>query len=186
MSSKHGLRLAFLAIVLTPLTVTVAQGCPSGTVFSGGAKGGFCLVRGQGFTIASTCRVAQGACASGEYSHRSKNEPIRDYCCPGAPRAAAPAAPQPPRFDTSVGGPWEANIDRPGGDYRSFNLPSAHPSLCRDACQTDSRCRAWTYVNPGVQGPAPRCWLKASVPGAVRSQNTHSGVVDRGPGPVVR
>lgn len=57
---------------------------------------------------------------------------------------------------------FELNIDRPGHDYANFDLPSEHPSICRDACDRDTRCKAWTYVRPGIQGPRPRCWLKHS------------------------
>jgi hypothetical protein len=58
----------------------------------------------------------------------------------------------------------EWDIDRPGSYYANFDLAADNPALCRDRCQKDPRCRAWTYVKPGVQGPAPRCWLKNAVP----------------------
>ena len=54
----------------------------------------------------------------------------------------------------------EANVDRPGGDYRVFDLPAPNPQLCVAACEQDGRCRAFTYVQPGAQGPNARCWLK--------------------------
>ena len=55
---------------------------------------------------------------------------------------------------------FENNTDRPGRDYTSFNLPRPQYELCRDACGNDARCSGYTYVNPGVQGPTARCWLK--------------------------
>ncbi len=59
----------------------------------------------------------------------------------------------------------EPDTDRPGMDYRSFDLPYADPKLCMEACNKDPRCKAWTYVKPNtIQGPRPRCWLKHSVP----------------------
>jgi hypothetical protein len=75
-----------------------------------------------------------------------------------------------------VGSSIEPGINRRGGDYHSFDLPAARPELCQEACARDSRCRAWTYVNPGVQGPAPRCWLKSTVPAATRETCCTSGV----------
>ena len=69
-----------------------------------------------------------------------------------------PAA-MPPPGDAMADG-----IDRNGSDYRDFDLPNADPLLCRDACLGEARCQAWTYVKPGVQGDAARCWLKEAVP----------------------
>ena len=58
----------------------------------------------------------------------------------------------------------EWGIDRPGGDYKNFNLPADQPSLCEQACNAEAQCKAWTFVRPGVQGPSARCWLKNMVP----------------------
>ena len=68
---------------------------------------------------------------------------------------------------------WEDNTDRPGSDYKNFDLQPgdgyfagtpmrAHD--CKTACDQDSKCMAWTYVRAGVQGSNPRCWLKTEVP----------------------
>jgi hypothetical protein len=70
----------------------------------------------------------------------------------------------------------EANVDRPGGDYRHFDLAAADPNLCRQACDQEGECQAWTLVNPGVQGPSAKCWLKRSVPDARSSGCCTSGV----------
>jgi len=72
---------------------------------------------------------------------------------------------------------WEFNWDRPGFDYRNFDLQSERPVVCQWQCQKDSRCRAWTYVRPGIQGPNPRCWLKHRVPNPVRSNCCTSGII---------
>lgn len=61
----------------------------------------------------------------------------------------------------------EDGVNRPGGDYRSFDLSQAIPDLCRAACASDSVCKSYTYVRPGVQGPNAKCWLKNTVPPAV-------------------
>lgn len=64
---------------------------------------------------------------------------------------------------------YEYDTDRPGSDYANFDLQAANPDLCAAACTQDGRCRAWTYVRPGAQGPNPRCWLKSQVPNPVQS-----------------
>ena len=58
----------------------------------------------------------------------------------------------------------EENFNRPGQDYKSFDMATANPSLCESSCRNEAKCRAWTYVNPGVQGPKAKCWLKSGVP----------------------
>ena len=73
----------------------------------------------------------------------------------------------------------EHNIDRPGQDYRSFDLPAADPLLCQSACADESHCLAFTYVNPGVQGEGARCWLTYGVPEQVQSSGCVSGVSAR-------
>ena len=91
----------------------------------------------------------------------------------GLPRHAAAQS----RFFT-----FEQNIDRPGRDYS--NAPSRGASDCSFACQVENRCRAWTYVRPGIQGPSGRCWLKNVVPGAVRNNCCTSGVRKGAPKPI--
>jgi hypothetical protein len=72
---------------------------------------------------------------------------------------------------------YEPGTDRPGGDYRNFNLDRADYRLCQTECNRDARCRAWTYVRPGVQDPThARCWLKSSVPNKGPSSCCDSGV----------
>jgi hypothetical protein len=59
----------------------------------------------------------------------------------------------------------EWNTDRLGLDYNVFELQTPDPALCQDACATDRRCMAWTYVQPNTfQGPQARCWLKQALP----------------------
>lgn len=88
-----------------------------------------------------------------------------------APRTSAPKAAASGRF-----GPMEQNTDRRGLDYHSFNLPSPDPMLCQEACAKEQRCRAYTYVKPGHQGPSARCWLKHSVPSPSPDNRCISGV----------
>jgi 1-phosphatidylinositol phosphodiesterase len=83
------------------------------------------------------------------------------------------AAPPPPVRPT---GGYEVNVDRPGYDIQNFDLPQPRPELCREACERERGCLAFTYVNPGVQGPNARCWLKNSAPQAVPNTCCISGV----------
>lgn len=70
----------------------------------------------------------------------------------------------------------EYGIDRYGFDYRSFELSVADPKICQSSCLVDPRCKAWTFVNPGIQGKLARCWLKDSVPGPRANDCCISGV----------
>lgn len=69
-------------------------------------------------------------------------------------------------------------VDRPGGDYHSFDLSKAEPNACRSSCSGDGRCVAWTYVKPNIQGPNARCWLKDVVPKPIAASCCHSGVIN--------
>src|SRR5215207_5253837 len=64
-------------------------------------------------------------------------------------------------------------FDAPGGDYTNFEAASWF--VCRNSCGGDSRCQAWTWVRPGVQGPSGRCWLKSRVPALVKNPCCNSG-----------
>lgn len=58
----------------------------------------------------------------------------------------------------------ERDVNRLGSDYQSFDLDADDPELCQEACDKDTRCKAFTYVKPGLQGPKAKCWLKDVVP----------------------
>jgi 1-phosphatidylinositol phosphodiesterase len=105
----------------------------------------------------------------------------------GTPTTPPPAPPPPPPSGGWQGGPttpppppasrqWEPQTDRPGSDYRSFDLRESRPELCRDACMSERQCRAFTYVRPGAQGPQARCGLKNAVPPARPNDCCLSGV----------
>ncbi|HET7844951.1 MAG TPA: PAN domain-containing protein [Xanthomonadales bacterium] len=90
-----------------------------------------------------------------------------DEAPPAATPVATPAAAPAPASDVPTAAndlSVEPGMDRPGGDYRDFDLDRADPELCRTACRDDAECRAYTYVAPGVQGDAARCWLKSPAP----------------------
>lgn len=84
--------------------------------------------------------------------------------------AAAPA-PEP------IAAGMENDTDRGGSDYRSFFLDRNEPALCQDACLKEGdRCRAWTYVRPGVQAEKPVCYLKDRAPATSANTCCISGV----------
>lgn len=62
----------------------------------------------------------------------------------------------------------ETNWNRAGGDIYAVEMDT--PGGCQGACVGDARCRSFTWVRPGLQGPRGRCWIKGGVPG--RSYNT--------------
>jgi hypothetical protein len=70
----------------------------------------------------------------------------------------------------------EPDTNRPGRDYRDFELKRADPEACRQACVKETRCRAFTYVKPGVRGPRAHCWLKDAAPAEKQSSCCVSGV----------
>lgn len=70
----------------------------------------------------------------------------------------------------------EYGVDRPGSDYKNFNLQRDDPNQCQSACMGETACRAWTFVRPGHQGPTARCWLKNRVPASTDAPCCVSGV----------
>jgi hypothetical protein len=95
---------------------------------------------------------------------------VKDSCCISGIRGARLLE---PRL-----GPTEFSIDRAGGDYRSFETnPDMQDEACAAACKSDKRCRAWTYVRPGYNGPNARCYLKDRVKPPRHKPCCISGVV---------
>src|SRR5579863_1422034 len=89
----------------------------------------------------------------------------------------------PPGYVASGTAALEVNVDRPGSDYRSFDLASGRPEECRDTCGVEPQCVAFTFVNPGVQAPSARCWLKSAVPAPTPNNCCISGVKNAPPPP---
>lgn len=75
-------------------------------------------------------------------------------------------------------GALEMSTDRFGGDYRNFELKAGDSDdACRDACDADNKCRAWTYSRPGYAGKDARCFLKNQIKPPQRKPGFTSGVV---------
>lgn len=58
----------------------------------------------------------------------------------------------------------EYDIDRPGADYTFSEIRDGNPESCRVQCASDGKCRAFTFVKPGIQGRFARCYLKTAIP----------------------
>lgn len=69
----------------------------------------------------------------------------------------------------------EARTDRPGSDYRDYELTDPDPAQCALDCSEDRKCMAYTYVKP-AGAEKPRCRLKSSAPAKVKSDCCVSGI----------
>ena len=58
------------------------------------------------------------------------------------------------------------DTDMPGQDFEHFAMTKDSWDDCRNACEKNKKCFAWTYVKPRPTDakPTPVCWLKSSVP----------------------
>lgn len=108
-----------------------------------------------------------------------------DYAQGGSLPACAeggPTPPPPPTPPSASQVTLEPNTDRMGSDYRRFELNTPDPQACRQACQQDPNCRAFTYVRPGLQAANAVCYLKNAVPGTRADSCCVSGVRGQQPG----
>jgi hypothetical protein len=102
---------------------------------------------------------------------RDESGPTGGALSPGAKQVISSATPTPVREFTI-----EPNVNRAGGDYQGVPLQGGYEE-CQAACAKDARCKAFTWVKPGVQAATAVCWLKDSVPAATPNTDTVSGVV---------
>ena len=103
------------------------------------------------------------------------------------PHSPAAVSVSPPPRNRPPSGQAEPTLDvgqdRPGFDYKNIEIPSNSfglrpaASSCQQQCRADPRCRTWTFVRPGIQGPHASCWFKSQVPPARRSDCCLSGTV---------
>lgn len=54
----------------------------------------------------------------------------------------------------------------PGSDYTNF--PAHKVQVCKNTCAGESRCQAYSWVKPGIQGQGGVCWLKHAEPEIVK------------------
>ena len=92
---------------------------------------------------------------------------LRIALAPGVAAAVAGAGASliPAQVGAQSGIGVDPNTDRPGSDYRSFEVPGGLDD-CRRTCEDDPQCRAFTFVRPGVQAQSGVCWLKSDIPAA--------------------
>jgi hypothetical protein len=101
----------------------------------------------------------------GQVTSRKENS-----CCVSGVRGAGVIEPR------NDGIEW--GIDRIGGDLRNFDVAAdATGAVCKAACEAEGRCRAWTYLRPGYEGPVARCYLKARLTLPRKRPCCMSGVV---------
>jgi hypothetical protein len=95
---------------------------------------------------------------------------VADTCCVSGVRGAGVVEPRT--------GPLETSIDRPGGDYKSFDVKGGEgDEECRAACTADNKCRAWTFARAGYVGKEAHCFLKKEIKPPRRRAGYTSGVV---------
>jgi hypothetical protein len=73
----------------------------------------------------------------------------------------------------------EYGKDRMGSDYHSAELGQRGWETCKSMCDRDGRCKAWTWVKPGVQGDGAMCYLKDPAPSPSASDCCVSGLPQR-------
>ena len=152
--------LLLIAILFAP-SVTYAQ---TGFDRRGGDYASFSIRSGDPVQCAARCE-RDGKCRAWSFSYPGRGSVamcwlksevtarVADSCCTSGVKGAAVAEPRNDRLEYS--------IDRTGGDYRAFETaPNPTGKPCAEACLADNRCRAWTYLRPGYQGAAARCYLK--------------------------
>ena len=95
---------------------------------------------------------------------------VQDTCCVSGVRGAGVVEPRNSALETS--------IERPGGDYKIFDIKNGEgDEACKAACTADNKCRAWTYARPGYVGKEARCFLKKEIKPPRRRAGYTSGVV---------
>jgi hypothetical protein len=154
--------LALALAVLAQLSPAQAQ---TGYDRHGGDYASFPVRSGDPAVCAARCEH-EPRCLAWAFSYpRSENAlavcwlkskvppPVVDKCCVAGVGGSGVIEPRT--------GPVEFSIDRAGGDYRNFDTASdSTGAACKQACEGDNKCRAWTYVRPGYIGASARCYLK--------------------------
>jgi hypothetical protein len=69
----------------------------------------------------------------------------------------------------------QQNTNFYGGDFAS--VITDYPMECGKSCARDSRCAAFSWVQPGLQQQHGVCWLKASTPSTSYAPGITSGYV---------
>ena len=78
----------------------------------------------------------------------------------------------------------ESGVNRRGSDYNNFEMVPTIAGFgpCQAACESDTNCKAWTFVKSSAQSPRAHCWLKNSVLNATKDNCCTSGLPVRAHG----
>jgi PAN domain len=167
--------------VLTALAFTGTAGAQIGYDRPGGDYTSAPVAGGDPAVCATRCERERN-CRAWSFSYPTSGTPAMCFlkrevvppkessCCVSGVRGAGVIEPQ--------AGAIEFSIDRYGGDYRFFEMPAdATFKTCADTCQTENRCRAWTYRRAGYGAASARCFLKDVIKPPRRRPCCISGVV---------
>jgi len=74
---------------------------------------------------------------------------------------------------------WQRGVNLPGMDIPGSGRDTLNDggNTCAQMCMANGSCDAFSWVKPGVQGPAAKCWLKKGVPAGNPDPNVNSGTV---------
>jgi hypothetical protein len=165
---KRTIIFTLAALVAGPLGTPTGGLAQSGYDRPGGDYASAPVANGDPTVCATRCERDK-ACRAWSFSYPSasgapatcwlKREVVpakQSSCCVSGVRGAGVIEPK--------AGVIEYSIDRMGGDYRSFETPpDAKGKACAEACQSEPRCRAWTYRRPGYGATSAHCFLKDAV-----------------------
>ena len=174
--------LQFMASLLIALAVLGAASAQVGYDRLGADYTSFPLRSGDPAQCAARCE-RDGRCRAWAFSYPA-TENATAMCWLKSrvpPRVAAPCCVSGVRGASVIephGEPAEFAIDRVGSDYHHFELPpDPTGKSCASACESDPKCRAWTYLRPGYGSPAATCFLKDRVTAPQHRPCCISGVV---------
>lgn len=94
---------------------------------------------------------------------RTRNFVVIVFSCIVLAGAVIETDAQEPGWKWHSGGGF-ADYDYPGNDYKSFNVATGSFPICKDACEKDKDCRAFTFVGQ-ITGSSPngKCYLKKKI-----------------------
>src|SRR5262249_45456486 len=70
----------------------------------------------------------------------------------------------------------ETDTNRPGGDYKDYDIREGGAEVCQADCARDASCGSFTFVKPGIRGRFGHCFLKRGTPKPVADRCCISGV----------
>jgi len=73
-------------------------------------------------------------------------------------------------------GRLEPDTNRPGGDYKDYDVREGGAEACQSDCAKDASCGSFTFVKPGIRGRFGHCFLKRGTPSPVADRCCISGV----------